>query len=138
MIFFCSTPEHSSVIVSSVVRIKVGVNVVIRSQPFESSCSVTITRSVTVSVRLTSISAPDSSSQSRSQCRLSKAVGRKMGTPILPVALVVLVGKVGSSLIDGSVSFIRDVVALINEGWEGKISPGDEIVMGDGKEEEDR
>lgn len=61
-----------------------------------------------------------------------------MGTPILPVALVVLVGKVGSSLIDGSVSFIRDVVALINEGWEGKISPGDEIVMGDGKEEEDR
>lgn len=56
---------------------------------------------------------------------------------MLPVALVVLVGKVGSRFIDGSVSFIRDVVALINEGWEGKISPEDEVVMGDGKEEKD-
>lgn len=113
---FWRGPEHPSVIVSVAVSVKVGVSVVTRSHPFESSWSVTVTRSVTVSVKYTSISATDSSSQARSQRWSSRAVGMNTGTPTLAFALVSLLDKVGSGLMGVPGSSIGDAVALVNEG----------------------
>lgn len=114
--FFWREPEHPSVIVLIAVSVKVGVSVVTRSHPLESSWSVTVTRSVAVSVKYTLISAPGSSSQARSQRWSSRAAGMNTGTPMLAFALMSLVDKEGSGMTGVPALSVGDAVALVNEG----------------------
>lgn len=112
----------------------VGVSVVTRSQPFESSWSVMVTRSVTVFVKHISTSPPDSSSQVKSQLGLSRAVGRRIGTPAALVALVSLVGGMGLGVLGGPVLSIGDVVVSVNEGVKGRLSTEVRLETGDGED----
>ena len=89
---------------------------------------------MTVFVKHISTSPPDSSSQVKSQLGLSRAVGRRIGTPAALVALVSLVGGMGLGVLGGPVLSIGDVVVSVNEGVKGRLSTEVRLETGDGED----